>query len=111
MANLAENKVTKFSADESCRARGNTTSTASKAKVQPISILLTPGKTALSFDKLALFLSKLALSLGERVARDGVLTSRRGSGEGLLSVPNKLVPLKLRTIVAHLAISPQGRRL
>jgi hypothetical protein len=26
----------------------------------------------------------LALSLGERVARDGVLTSRRGSGEGLL---------------------------
>ena len=25
-----------------------------------------------------------ALSLGERVARDGVFTSRRGSGEGLL---------------------------
>jgi hypothetical protein len=38
----------------------------------------------------------MALSLGERVSGDGVLFSRRGTGEGLLSCAIRFIRLEVR---------------
>jgi len=70
MTNLAENKVNKLDADCVCCVPSGAIRDASKVKTEPIRILRTVRESA--------------LSLGERVARDGVFISRRGSGEGLL---------------------------
>jgi hypothetical protein len=62
------------------------------ANEQPTKTFRTRGKTALSLGEES---KSTALSLGERVARGGVFSSRRGSGEGLLALPSLLVQLEL----------------
>jgi len=71
--------------------RGAAWDTSKAPREQLISIFRTPGKPALSRA-----LGKPALSLGERVARDGAFSSRRGSGEGFLPFTSQLVSLEVR---------------
>jgi len=49
---------------------------------------------------------KPALSHGERVSRDGAFPSRRGTGEGLILLPDRTVRPKVR-----ISYGPRGREL
>ena len=63
------------------------------AKEQPSSTFGTRAKTALPLGE---EFNSTALSRGERVARGGAFSSRRGSGEGFLDLPSQLVQLEFR---------------